>query len=124
MKIAFSKVHQAPKHFERECFGVRCEGVLERIDRDRIKLDATFSGSKSLDCDRCAKHYVQQIDHRLEMVLTQKAQSTNDDLDIIEFLDGFIDIDYIVESELCSLESTFHFCEACESSDEILEIEF
>ncbi len=46
------------------------------------------------------------------------------DLDIIEFLDGEIDLSYILESEITSIESSYHYCDKCDNSDEDFEIEF
>ncbi len=124
VKIAFAKIGKSPKSFAFEKEGVSLSGTLERSGLHRLKMDADFSGERELLCDRCGKRYTHCFSQALEMTLSEETLSTKEDLDIIEFLDGVVDFDYIVESELASLEGAFHFCSACEESSEILEIEF
>jgi len=52
------------------------------------------------------------------------ASEDKDDLDIIEFLDGKIDLLYILESEITSIESSYHYCAKCDGNDEEFEIEY
>jgi hypothetical protein len=56
--------------------------------------------------------------------LSDLISEDKDDLDIIEFLDGKIDLLYILESEITSIESSYHYCDKCNNSDEDFEIEY
>ena len=42
----------------------------------------------------------------------------------VEFLDGEIDLSYILESEITSIESSYHYCDKCDNNDEDFEIEY
>ena len=83
-----------------------------------------MQGCIDLACDRCGKEYHQNIDQRLKLSLSDQVIEDKDDLDIIEFLDGVIDVAYIIESEINAIEGSFHYCDRCEESEEAFEIEF
>ncbi len=96
---------------------------MERKGAHIVELIASLEGGITLDCDRCGERYFQPLDDEIKLVLTDKLAETKDDLDIIEFLDGIIDIGWIVESEANSLAGDYHFCGKCVQSNDILEIE-
>jgi hypothetical protein len=49
---------------------------------------------------------------------------TSDDLDIIEFVDGVIDLDFILKSEISSIQNYYNLCESCKTQDKEFEQEF
>ena len=124
MKIQFDKVGNAPKPFSIQYQGVGFEGTLQKSGYHRIALKAKIDGSIELDCDRCGTAYHHTLANDLSLSLSDEVLKDKEDLDIIEFLDGMIDISYILESEINAQKSTYHYCPACESSDEEFEIEF
>ena len=76
-----------------------------------------------MHCDRCGQAMDEVLEVALSLRLSDIPIEHQEDLDIIEFLDGDIDIDYIIESEIGATDGAFHFCETCASDDTILEIE-
>ncbi len=124
MKIVFDKVGTTPKPLSLSIGEVTLKGTLSKSGYHRVLLDATMAGQLPLVCDRCGKAYSQSLDTPLKLTLSDQLSEDKDDLDIIEFLDGTIDVTYILESEIHAIEGAFHYCEACETSEEILEIEF
>ena len=124
MKILFDKVGSSPKPVTLKSQGVCLEGTLEKSGYHRVALNASLQGHADLMCDRCGKAYRQEIDQKLALSLSDQVIGDKDDLDIIEFLDGVIDVTYIIESEINAIEGSFHYCDACEESEEALEIEF
>ena len=124
MKILFDKVGSSPKPIALKSQGVCLEGTLEKSGYHRVALNASLQGQVDLICDRCGKDYRQDIDQKLTLSLSDQVIEDKDDLDIIEFLDGVIDVTYIIESEINAIEGSFHYCDACEESEEALEIEF
>ena len=124
MKIIFDKVSSTSKPFKIELKGVKLEGTLAKSGYHRVVLDAKLSGEVELDCDRCGKTYIQNLDNDLNLSLSDKVIEDKDDLDMIEFLDGVIDLTYILESEINALKSAYHYCSDCASSDEDFEVEF
>ncbi len=124
MKIKFDKVGVTPKPLELELMGVKLIGTLEKSGYHRVALKAQIEGAIDLVCDRCGKAYTQSVDQELSLSLSDQVIEDKDDLDIIEFLDGVIDITYILQSEINAIEGSFHYCDECEETDEELEIEF
>ena len=124
MKIVFDKVGSTPKPIELDLHGVKLEGTLHKCGYHRVALEAQLYGQIELVCDRCGKTYRQHLDQELTLTVSDQVIEDKDDLDIIEFLDGVIDITYILQSEINAIEGSFHYCNECEQSDEELEIEF
>jgi len=99
-------------------------GTLQKSGYHRVLLDAKMEGALPLVCDRCGQAFDQQVDAPLKLTLSDRISEDKDDLDIIEFLDGVIDVTYILESEMNAIEGAFHYCDSCDGSEEALEIEY
>jgi len=124
LKIVFDKVGTTAKPVELEVNGIKLTGTLQKNGYHRVSLDATLEGEVSLLCDRCGQPFEEAVDMPLKLTLSDIISEDKDDLDIIEFLDGVIDMTYIVESEMNAIEGAFHYCDQCDGSDEPLEIEY
>ena len=124
MKIVFDKVGSTAKPIELEVQEVRLEGTLQKSGYHRVALDAQITGKLTLDCDRCGQAFDYDMSNRLKLTLSDMVSEDKDDLDIIEFLDGVIDITYILESEINAIEGAFHYCDSCDGNEEALEIEY
>jgi uncharacterized metal-binding protein YceD (DUF177 family) len=123
MQIALSKISTTPKDFQTEFEGLSLCGSLERISKDVVALKARLKGEIELACDRCGKSFTLLQDQELDLKLSDSLIETQDDLDIIEFLDGIIDIEYIIQSEIESQKALYNYCKDC-SDREDYEIEF
>ena len=124
MKIVFDKIGQSPKPFELEIDSVSLKGTLTKRGYRRVKLDGELRGSIEISCDRCGDAYSYNMDTPLALTLSDEVIETEDDLDIIEFLDGIIDLEFIIESEIASVQNSYHNCKKCESDEEEFEREF
>ncbi|SFV70590.1 hypothetical protein MNB_SV-3-407 [hydrothermal vent metagenome] len=124
MIIVFDKVSSTAKPIEVSFEGILLKGTLKKSGYHQITLDAVLSGSLELDCDRCGDTYDYAMDSKLILRLSDLLSEDKDDLDIIEFLDGKIDILYILESEINALKGSYHYCEKCNNSDKAFEIEY
>ena len=123
MQIAFEKITSSPKEFKAEFSGLSLCGTLERISKDEVVLKAKLQGEIELDCDRCGKKFILPQDQELDLRLSECAIQTQDDLDIIEFVNGIIDIEYIIQSEIESQKALYNYCSDC-SNKENYEMEF
>ncbi len=83
-----------------------------------------MSGSIELSCDRCGNAFDYDLGSNLKLKLSDQVSEDKDDLDIIEFLDGEIDISYILQSEINTLKSAYHYCNKCDNNDEDFEVEY
>lgn len=114
MKIAFRKVASTPKDIALECGGVRLEGQLERVDSTLLRLSARMCGELELICDSSGESYMQELDEPLVLYISEglwdmQSQSKKlESFDVIEFFDGFVDLHYILESEIESIRSDYH----------------
>ena len=124
MRIIFDKIGSTAKPIELRSEGILLEGTLRKSGYHQVTLDAQLSGNIDLDCDRCGKTYNYDMENKLHLKLSDLVSEDKVDLDIIEFLDGKIDLLYILESEITSIESSYHYCDKCDNDDEDFEIEF
>ena len=124
MKIVFDKIGSAAKHFELKVQGMEMAGTLQKSGYHRVLLDAIVSGEAELACDRCGITYDAPSEYQLKLTLSDIVSEDKDDLDIIEFLDGVIDLTYILESEMNALKGSYHYCSECANSSEDFEKEY
>ena len=124
MKIQFDKVGNTAKPFRCIEGELTLSGTLKKSAHHRVSLVSALEGEMSLLCDRCGKQYIKQIKNPLALTLSDVMCKDKEDLDIIEFLDGVIDLTYILKSEIDIQKSIYHYCPECDGSEEILEIEF
>ncbi len=117
MQIAFEKLSSTPKPFELSLQGVSLSGTLHKQHHDTVILDGTLGGTLEVSCDRCGISFDVDIEQPLKLELSQHTRQNKDNLDIIEFLDGIIDLEYILQSEIDSIKSTYHYCEKCDGID-------
>ena len=124
MKIVFDKVGQSTKPFELTVEGVSLKGTLAKSGYHRLRLEGDLEGQVELLCDRCGNVYQYDMDSPLNLTLSDQVIETEDDLDIIEFIDGMIDLEFIVQSEISSIQNSYHYCNECENDEEEFEREF
>ena len=125
MKILFDKVGHTPKAFEYQHANVLISGTVAKEGHHKVALKAHLSGETSLDCVRCGDSFSYSLDNDLDLMISDEVVETQDSLDIIEFLDGIIDIEYITQSEIDSIEASYNYCAKCAGAlDEDFEVEF
>ena len=113
MKIAFKKIASSAKAFSIESEGLELSGTLVRVEPQTFKLDGRLSGDLELVCDRSGEAFVKHFDESLVLYISDglwdtQSQSGLDSLDVIEFFDGFIDVEYILQSEIESIKMDYH----------------
>jgi len=124
MTILFNKVLQTAKPFYEEADGVIFDGVLQKSGSHNVNLLGEIKGNVAVQCNRCGASLDYLLETPLKLTITDQVTETKDDLDIIEFLDGKIDLSFILQSEINTLKSAYHYCEECEQNAEALEVEF
>ena len=124
MKIKFDKVGQTAKPFRVEIGSAVLTGTLQKSGYHLVSLQGNLEGKTELSCDRCGAPIEYPLAYPLKLTISDRIVEDKDDLDIIEFLDGEIDISYILQSELNTLKSEYHYCDACENGDEEFEMKF
>lgn len=123
MKIPFHNLGQQPKHIsvnlKEETFDVSLEGDLQKTRQDTVLLKGELKGTVKLECDGCAEIYTHHLDEKVSLKITNRPLQTGgnaddeQDYDIIEFLDGIIDVNEIILSEVNTLKYDYHKCTNC-----------
>ena len=124
MIIVFDKIGSTAKPFEVSLEGIKLEGTLKKSGFHQVTLDAHMSGCIELNCDRCGDTYNYDMDNTLQLKLSDQVSEDKDDLDIIEFLDGEIDLSYILQSEINTFKNAYNYCEKCDNNEEDFEVEY
>jgi uncharacterized metal-binding protein YceD (DUF177 family) len=124
MEISFLKIKQNPLEIDYSKDSTSIVGTLERVNRDSVKLISTFKTSVEVICNRCGKEYMVDANYPLELLLSEGRYNSNEEIDVVEFFEGKIDLKYLADSEIASIEEGYNFCESCIDNEEILEIEF
>lgn len=114
MKIEFKKITATPKSFLLESEGVVFSGEVKRISSKLFEINAHLGGEITLVCDLSGEEYQEALDEPLVLYISNGVwdmQSQSDlmaDFDVIEFFDGFIDFEYILQSEINSIKMDYH----------------
>jgi hypothetical protein len=124
MKIAFAKVGRSPGAFRFSEEGMTIAGTLLKAAHHEVGLEGTVEGEMTLYCDRCGQPFQEKVAFPLELTLTDRPEKISDNLDTIEFLDGEIDIAALLESEVASYRSAYHYCPRCAAEDREIDIEY
>ncbi len=124
MKILFDKVGHTIKPFSIKENGVNFEGTLQKSGYHRLGLAGTIKGDIEISCNRCGTAIDSTIESSLKLTISDQIVEDKVDLDIIEFLDGEIDISFILLSEINTFKSEYHYCDKCDDIDEAYEMEF
>jgi uncharacterized metal-binding protein YceD (DUF177 family) len=123
MKIPFENIGLNPKSIDRtlegEDFSVTISGTLTKKGLAMANLDATLTGTIQLVCDRCGENFSYPVDEKVTLKITDRPHKASEgvgdeqDYDIIEFLDGIVDLDEIIISEVNAIKFDYHRCENC-----------
>ncbi|TLD81096.1 hypothetical protein LS68_006045 [Helicobacter sp. MIT 05-5293] len=114
MKIQMRKISSTPKDFCLALDHAKLEGQIYRINSQILCLEGKLLGEIELICDRTGESFIQTLDNPLVLYIsdgiwdTQSQSQKIDSFDVIEFFDGFVDLNYILESEIESIKSDYH----------------
>ena len=117
MTITLRKVTKTPLDFEVKSGEMTFKGYLEYHGGKLILLKATLGGSLKQDCDICAEEFKMPVDEEVEFFISEGIYEGEDDmeLDVVESLDGIVDIQELLNSEIELIKSDYHSCENCKN---------
>ena len=114
MKIALIKVKSLEIPFEVKADSLSMSGFLKPKSKSLIQLDATIDGKLELSCDRCGEAFDEALHETLTLLVSDGAyEDINNDFDIVECFDGFVNVDEILASEINLYKSDYHYCSQC-----------
>jgi len=117
MQIEFKKIPTTGVSFEVSLEDIIVAGNATKIDKTMVRVDGTMCGKVVHACDRCAMEFDLSINEKVEVFASDglyEDKNGEDLLNIVEFFDGSINFDTILQSELEALRSDYHYCGSCE----------
>ncbi len=118
MKIAFKKVGFNKKEITISKENLTLRGDLQRQDRQLVGFDARLLGKMKVECSRCGKEFEIEVDESLPLKLSDGVyRGFDEEADVVEFYDGSIDLQELIDSEEASIKLDYHICKECKGED-------
>ena len=117
MQIEFKKVPNSGIHFETSLDEVKFCGEVVKTDKMLVKCSGVMEGTLLHTCDRCGESFTLAVKESVEVFASEGLYEDKEGeelLNIIEFFDGFIEVDTLLQSEIESFKSDYHYCGKCE----------
>jgi len=115
VKITLRKITKTPLDFEEKSGEMIFKGYLEYHSGKLILLRAKLSGLLEKSCDICAQDFKMPVDEKVEFFLSDGIYSGSNDIDfdVVESLNGTVDMEELLASEIELIKSDYHSCESC-----------
>ena len=91
------------------------KGYLEYHGGKLILLKADLNGFIKKSCDSCAEEFKMPLSEKIEFFISDGIYEDEDniDLDVVESLNGNVEIEELLASEIELIKSDYHSCESC-----------
>lgn len=119
MKIDCKKINKDARKFSlsfiNDSDSVVFSGNIYRITNNIFKMDAIIKGGITLVCDLSGDNFLKELDEEIYLLFKNglwkgdeldKGRYSN--YDVIEIFDNYIDLDYILYSEVESIRLDYH----------------
>ena len=103
--------------FELNLDGLIFNGELEKINQNLVSCKGRIVGKIAHNCDRCGEDINLKLDEDVNLILSDgiyKDKEENLD-DVVEFFDGFINLEELLTSEIEAFKSDYFYCEKCKN---------
>jgi len=117
MRIVLRKVTKTPLDFEVSSDDITFKGYLEYHSAKLILLKAKINGTLQKSCDICAEDFNLEVNEDVEFFINDGIFEDDDStlLDVVESLDGNVDIEELLHSEIELIKSDYHSCDNCKN---------
>ena len=118
MRIMLKKVTKTPFDFDVSLNEISFKGFLQYHSDGLVLLKARLYGILEQPCDICTTQFKLNIDENIELFISDGIFEDEDhsNLDVIESLNGYVDIQEILHSEIELIKSDYHYCSSCKNS--------
>jgi len=115
--MTLRKITKTPLDFEIKSGEINFKGYLEYHSGKLILLKAKLNGLLMKPCDICAEEFELSVNENIEFFISDGIYEDNDniELDVVESLDGIVDIEDLLQSEIELIKSDYHSCESCKN---------
>lgn len=116
-KYHFSDIGARPvkcSFYDSDNVGVRFDAEL-KLEKDKVMCTGQVYGIIKHRCDICASDINLNINENIKLVLFDGVYNDLEHLniDVYECMDGVIDLDEILKSEIESFKSDYFYCDNC-----------
>jgi len=119
LKIEFKKVGFNQKEITINNKDLKLRGNIVRDDKKLVDLEATLQGTVEVECRRCGKEFTIPVDEKLRLKLSDGIyRGALEEADVVEFYDGSINFEELMESERESMRLDYHLCDECKNKKE------
>lgn len=116
MELAFRKVAKEGSDFSLKSENVHFFGKVFLKSSNKVFLKAKLEGEAEHICDRCGEDIALKINEPVELIISDGIyQGELSELDVVETEGGVVNFDEILESEIQSYKSDYHYCDKCKS---------
>jgi len=126
VKIEFRKIPLEKSEFEISSNSVKFLGTFSKISSKLAKINSKTIGNCEVDCCKCGISFEIAINNEIQFLVSDGIYSSDNDEEfvIIEVEEHILDFNEVLHSEIESLKSEYHVCDACKNNDELVEIEY
>jgi len=118
MKIEFRKVPFKESEFNTSYENLALNGIFYKENPHLVKLNSSLKGEVEVSCIKCLENFVREVDEELNLILTDRVfDGFDEQYDVIEIENSFIDFDEILKSEIESIKSDYNVCDKCKNSE-------
>lgn len=118
MTVNFKKVTKTPLEFSIDSNNIVFKGSLKYDTENLVSLQATLTGSIDLDCDLCAEEFTLPLDENIDFFISNGVYNgMNEEYDVVETIDGNINLEELLDSEIELIKSGYHSCENCKQEE-------
>ncbi len=118
MIVNFRKVTPTPLDFNIESNDIVFKGSLKYDIENLVFFEATITGSIDLDCYLCAESFALPLDESVKFFISKGVYSgINEEYDVVESIDGNIDLEELLNSEIELIKSGYYSCENCKQEE-------
>jgi len=114
MKIVFKKIPQSGVDFETSFETIKFYGQLEKKSKNLVQCSGKLEGTLTCQCDRCGENLSLHVDEKIDLFASDGLYESGEELlEVMEFFDETVDLDTILQSEMETLKSDYHYCSTC-----------
>ena len=119
MKIDFKRVGFSKKSVEVHKEALQIDADLLRTQKSIVDLRGRIHGKQEVECKRCGQRFFIDIDEELFLKLSDGVyRGFDEEADVIEFYDGYIDLDELIASESESIKADYYICPKCKEGED------
>ena len=117
MKISFAKIANNQMPFELNSDGLIFNGELGKINQNLVSCKGKIVGEIAHNCDRCGEDINLKLDEDVNLILSDGIYKDNEENldDVVEFFDGFVNLEEVLTSEIEAFKSDYFYCDKCKN---------